>query len=200
MFKIFLLLIIICISLFVCSFIALVLPVSLGRFILRYLTQNNNLHEIYTLFTGYYAIWLTIRFATILFSLFKADNSEILLKIKFVIKLVKLSKKLKCMRHHFKNFIFQVLKSLVAVAFVFVIIPFLFGLLFQFIVINPISCGFDQTPVMSAWQVWTLGVLHTKILIAVILTGPQWWLKNIIERVSEKYIFYFEIIYEAFSC
>ena len=66
----------------------------------------------------------------------------------------------------------------------FGIIPLVLGLLFQQILINPLVCNLDQTPVISLWQVWALGVLHTKILTAITLTGPQWWLKQTIERVS----------------
>ena len=66
---------------------------------------------------------------------------------------------------------------------IFGFLPVLFGLLFQQIVINPISCNIDQTPVTSIWQVWALGVLHTKISTALILTGPQWWLRQAIDRV-----------------
>lgn len=34
------------------------------------------------------------------------------------------------------------------------------------------------------WQDWALGVLHAKIIAAITLMGPQWWLKNVIEQVS----------------
>ena len=75
---------------------------------------------------------------------------------------------------------------------IFGIIPLLFGLLFQQIVINPICCNHDQTPVISIWQVWALGVLHTKILTAIALTGPRWWLKTAIERVClDSFLFVF---------
>ncbi len=69
---------------------------------------------------------------------------------------------------------------------IFGILPLMFGLLFQQIIINPLSCNNDQTPVVSMFQVWALGVLHTKILTAVTLTGPHWWLKLAIERVNSK--------------
>ena len=68
---------------------------------------------------------------------------------------------------------------------IFGFLPFLFGLLFQQIVINPISANHDQTPIMSLWQVWALGVLHTKICTALILTGPQWWLRQAVDRIFQ---------------
>ncbi|CAF95396.1 unnamed protein product, partial [Tetraodon nigroviridis] len=42
----------------------------------------------------------------------------------------------------------------------------------------------DQTPLFSPWQDWALGVLHAKIIAAITLMGPQWWLKAVIEQVG----------------
>ena len=39
-------------------------------------------------------------------------------------------------------------------------------------------------------QIWALGVLLTKILTALVLTGPQWWLRQVIDRVH-LYIYIF---------
>lgn len=33
------------------------------------------------------------------------------------------------------------------------------------------------------FQDWALGVLHAKIIAAITLMGPQWWLKAVIEQV-----------------
>jgi E3 ubiquitin-protein ligase MARCH6 len=66
---------------------------------------------------------------------------------------------------------------------IFGYMPLLFGLLFQQIVINPISCNMDQTPVISIWQIWALGILHTKISTALLMTGPQWWLRQVVDKV-----------------
>jgi hypothetical protein len=62
--------------------------------------------------------------------------------------------------------------------------PLPFGLLFQQVLISPISCNHDQTPVISVWQVWALGALLAKILTALVLTGPRWWLREAIDTVS----------------
>lgn len=43
------------------------------------------------------------------------------------------------------------------------------------------SCKFDP-PVLL--QDWALGVLHAKIIAAITLMGPQWWLKTVIEQVK----------------
>lgn len=36
-------------------------------------------------------------------------------------------------------------------------------------------------------QDWALGVLHAKIIAAITLMGPQWWLKTVIEQVGFKF-------------
>lgn len=36
-------------------------------------------------------------------------------------------------------------------------------------------------------QDWALGVLHAKIIAAITLMGPQWWLKTVIEQVGFRY-------------
>lgn len=75
------------------------------------------------------------------------------------------------------------IKAFLASLMIFGYLPLLFGLLFQQIVINPISCNMDQTPIISIWQIWALGILHTKILTALLMTGPQWWLKQVVDKV-----------------
>lgn len=37
-------------------------------------------------------------------------------------------------------------------------------------------------------QDWALGVLHAKIIAAITLMGPQWWLKTVIEQVWFRYL------------
>lgn len=41
---------------------------------------------------------------------------------------------------------------------------------------------------ISNLQDWALGVLHAKIIAAITLMGPQWWLKTVIEQVCSKYL------------
>lgn len=42
----------------------------------------------------------------------------------------------------------------------------------------------ERVVVVCCWQDWALGVLHAKIIAAITLMGPQWWLKTVIEQVS----------------
>lgn len=78
----------------------------------------------------------------------------------------------------------QAIKSLF-VAFILIgLVPLLLGLLFELVVVVPLRVPLDQTPVFFPWQDWALGVLHTKIICAVTMMGPQWWLKRVMEQVS----------------
>lgn len=91
------------------------------------------------------------------------------------------------------------------------VIPLLLGLLFELVIVAPLRVPLDQTPLFYPWQVlldvgssfgmfvilvafyfnkfthfqdWALGVLHAKIIAAITLMGPQWWLKTVIEQVG----------------
>lgn len=163
--RIALLISIICASLFACSLAGLVIPVSLGRWLLYLITGKRNLHELYTIFAGLYSIWLTIRLCTLVSNWVKIGIKEL--------------------SNRFKQKLTLIVNTMSAMLLIFGIIPLLFGLLFQLIVIIPISCGYEQTPVISAWQTWALGVLLTKIFTACVLSGPTWWLKQAIERVCQ---------------
>lgn len=103
----------------------------------------------------------------------------------------------------------QILKTLVVALLVAGVIPLLLGLLFELVIVAPLRVPLDQTPLFYPWQVacvlfcfsggggvcrtfsptfrlqdWALGVLHAKIIAAITLMGPQWWLKTVIEQVG----------------
>ena len=66
---------------------------------------------------------------------------------------------------------------------VFGLIPVLFGLLYEMILLLPIRVPLHHTPVHLLWQDWGLGVLFVKILYAGTLTGPDWHFKRVLEQV-----------------
>ncbi|XP_022251567.1 E3 ubiquitin-protein ligase MARCH6-like [Limulus polyphemus] len=74
-------------------------------------------------------------------------------------------------------------KSLLATSVLLGVIPLLMGLLFDLVIIIPLRVSLHQTPILYIWQDWALGVLHTKIVCAVTLMGPNWWLKRLLEQV-----------------
>lgn len=74
-------------------------------------------------------------------------------------------------------------KTLVASALLIGLVPLLFGVLLEVVVIIPLRVPVYQTPVLFIWQDWALGVLYTKIACAVTMMGPEWFLRAAIERV-----------------
>ena len=54
--------------------------------------------------------------------------------------------------------------------------------------ISTLCSVIQYVPVYKAavllFQDWAMGVLHAKIICAITLMGPQWWLKRVIEQVS----------------
>ena len=43
------------------------------------------------------------------------------------------------------------------------------------------------------FQDWALGVLHAKIVCAVTMMGPTWWLKGVLERVYQQGIRHMDV-------
>ncbi|RNA37476.1 E3 ubiquitin- ligase MARCH6 [Brachionus plicatilis] len=152
-------------SLLFFSISLIVIPVTFGRYLLYQLVGSDKINDLYTIITGFYSIWLTIRLSTIFYNWVQ-------------IGLYQLFKK-------FRERICIFSKVFIGLSMIFGFIPILFGLLFQKIVINPISCNLDQTPVHSIWQIWALGVLLTKISTALVLIGPQWSLREAVDRLCQ---------------
>lgn len=73
-------------------------------------------------------------------------------------------------------------KTFIASTLLLGIIPLLFGLLLELVVIVPLRVPIHQTPVLFIWQDWALGVLYTKIACAITMMGPDWFLRAAIER------------------
>ncbi|TMS08954.1 E3 ubiquitin-protein ligase MARCH6 [Larimichthys crocea] len=85
--------------------------------------------------------------------------------------------------HKVQEWTLMILKTLVVALLVAGVIPLLLGLLFELVIVAPLRVPLDQTPLFYPWQDWALGVLHAKIIAAITLMGPQWWLKTVIEQV-----------------
>ncbi|XP_071785364.1 E3 ubiquitin-protein ligase MARCHF6-like [Asterias amurensis] len=165
-FRIFLLVHLLCLSLLGTSVLCLTLPVFLGRFFMSLWVGNGVVvHELYTAACGLYLCWLMCRLATMIWSWLPAGIDLILEKAKMYTILF--------------------VKSLLVAAMLLGVIPFLLGLLFEVVVVVPIRVPLDQSPVFFPWQDWALGVLHAKIMCAVTMMGPNWWLKTVLEQVYQ---------------
>lgn len=62
------------------------------------------------------------------------------------------------------------------------LIPLLFGLLLELVVVVPLRVPLVQNPILFIWQDWALGVLYTKIATAITMMGPDWRIRMAIER------------------
>uniref|UniRef100_A0A1B6ML90 E3 ubiquitin-protein ligase MARCHF6 n=2 Tax=Graphocephala atropunctata TaxID=36148 RepID=A0A1B6ML90_9HEMI len=166
------LLVFVCISLVWASLVALTIPVWLGRKVMTLWPVGSPIqaptppvapiHELYTASCGTYLCWLSARAAALLLGWLPQGRQAILEKL--------------C------KWCVLGLKSAVAFIVLVGVIPLLFGLLLELVVVVPLRVPLDQTPVLWIWQDWALGVLYTKIACAVTMMGPEWALRRAIER------------------
>ncbi|XP_056155885.1 E3 ubiquitin-protein ligase MARCHF6-like isoform X1 [Lampris incognitus] len=152
-----------CITLLLASLVCLTLPVFTGRWLMSFWTGNSKIHELYTAACGLYVCWLSIRGVTVLLAWMPQGRTVIMLKV--------------------QEWTLMILKTVVVALLVAGVIPLLLGLLFELVIVAPLRVPLDQTPLFYPWQDWALGVLHAKIIAAITLMGPQWWLKTVIEQV-----------------
>nr|XP_046148568.1 E3 ubiquitin-protein ligase MARCHF6 isoform X3 [Oncorhynchus gorbuscha] len=162
-FRIVLLIGFMCVTLLVASLVCLTLPVFAGRWLMSFWTGSSKIHELYTAACGLYVCWLSIRGATVLLAWMPQGRTIIMIKV--------------------QEWTLMILKTLVVALLVAGVIPLLLGLLFELVIVAPLRVPLDQTPLFYPWQDWALGVLHAKIIAAITLMGPQWWLKSVIEQV-----------------
>lgn len=122
-------------------------------------------HELYTAALGIYLCWVLSRGVSIAVNLFPQGRAAVIEKL----------------RHWL-----QVATSYAMAVTIFVlmlgVVPLLFGLLLELVVVIPLRVPIEQTPIFFLWQDWALGVLYTKIACALTLMGPDWALKRAIDR------------------
>lgn len=169
-----------CISLVVASLLILTVPVWIGRQVMslwsvgsittQVVVQSAEVtprpHELYTAALGTYLCWIITRGIAIAVTLLPQGRAAVMDKLK---------QWLKVGASYALPFLIIVL--------MLGVIPLLFGLLLELVVVIPVRVGVRQTPIYFIWQDWALGVLYTKIAIALTLMGPDWHLKRALERV-----------------
>ncbi|XP_030629072.1 E3 ubiquitin-protein ligase MARCHF6 isoform X3 [Chanos chanos] len=161
--RIVLLIVFMCVTLLLASLVCLTLPVFAGRWLMSFWTGSAKIHELYTAACGLYVCWLSIRAITVLLAWMPQGRRVILLKV--------------------QEWTLMIMKTLIVAVLLAGVIPLLLGLLFELVIVAPLRVPLDQTPLFYPWQDWALGVLHAKIIAAITLMGPQWWLKTVIEQV-----------------
>nr|CAD7594684.1 unnamed protein product [Timema genevievae] len=166
----------VCATLVVASLAALTLPVWLGRRVMALWlvgappatpapdqpVGSGRVHELYTAACGTYLCWLAARAVALVLGWLPQGRAAITARL--------------------SQWCTLGAKSAVAFSVLLGLIPLLFGLLLELVVVVPLRVPLDQTPVLFVWQDWALGVLYTKIACAVTMMGPEWALRRSIER------------------
>jgi E3 ubiquitin-protein ligase MARCH6 len=122
-------------------------------------------HELYTAAIGIYLCWIISKGIALAVNLFPQGRNAIIEKVKHWISV-------------------GVSYGLAAIIFVLMlgVVPLMFGLLLELVVVVPLRVPLNQTPVLFLWQDWALGVLYTKIACALIFMGPENRLKRALEQ------------------
>ncbi|XP_036337053.1 E3 ubiquitin-protein ligase MARCHF6, partial [Rhagoletis pomonella] len=169
-----------CVSLVIASVVTLTVPVWIGRQVMALWSVGGHFtnqvvaqapevsprpHELYTAALGTYLCWIISRGIAIAVNLLPQGRAAVMDKIK----------------HWLRVGASYALPVLIFVLMLGVI-PLLFGLLLELVVVIPLRVPFYQTPIHFLWQDWALGVLYTKIAIALTLMGPDWHLKRALDR------------------
>ena len=61
---------------------------------------------------------------------------------------------------------FQLAKASIAMVLLVGVIPLLFGLLLEMVVLMPVRVSLNQSPIFFLWQDWALGAMYTKITVS----------------------------------
>lgn len=168
-----------CISLVIASLITLTVPVWIGRQVMSLWSVGSittqvavqtaevtpRPHELYTAALGTYLCWMLTRGIAIAVTLLPQGRAAVMDKVKQWLKVG-------------ASYALPVLIIVLMLG----VIPLLFGMLLELVVVIPVRVGVLQTPIYFIWQDWALGVLYTKIAVALTLMGPDWHLKRALER------------------
>ncbi|KAG1665121.1 E3 ubiquitin-protein ligase MARCH6 [Nymphon striatum] len=139
----------------------------IGRFMMCLWMGDRDVkvHELYTAACGLYICWLCTRIVTILLCWVPEGWNVIYEKVKFWALI------------GFKCF--------VVISLLFGLVPLLVGLLFELVVFVPLRVSYNQSPLYFLWQDWVLGILYAKIICAVTMMGPKWWLKDALDQMYQ---------------
>ncbi|XP_059612690.1 E3 ubiquitin-protein ligase MARCHF6 [Phlebotomus argentipes] len=167
-----------CVSLVIGSLLTLTIPVWIGRQCMALWSVGGHIsqtpvaeevpprpHELYTAAMGTYLCWIISRGIAIAVNLFPQGRQAVMQKIK-----------------HWMSIGASYAMAAVIFVLMFGVVPLLYGLLLELVVVVPLRVPLEQTPILFLGQDWALGVLYTKITCALTLMGPDWALKRAIER------------------
>ncbi|CAJ0594354.1 unnamed protein product [Cylicocyclus nassatus] len=147
------------------SCLLFLVPVVVGRAIIHNLTGYSNVHELYTVGTGLYVCWMSVKMGLLTLHWFHLGLNHL--------------------REAFVNSIYLTLRLLVICIPVVFVIPMLMGTYFQLVVITPLRLSYQQTALVFLWQDWAMGVLHMKIACGAVMMGPEWWMRQVFDQIYQ---------------
>jgi len=148
------------------SLSAMVIPVWLGRKLFSlWVAEGHHVYELYTAATGLYLCLVVARSTVMLISWLRQGWSAL--------------------GHRLKEWARLTGRAVVAVSLLMGLLPLLFGLLLELVVLTPVRVPLHQSPIYFLWQDWALGAMYTKITVALTFMGPDWWLKEAIEQLYQ---------------
>ncbi|GMT27208.1 hypothetical protein PFISCL1PPCAC_18505 [Pristionchus fissidentatus] len=145
------------------SLVCFVGPVILGRSLISWLSGHRNVHELYTSAVGFYVIWMGIRALMMVAEWVPQGTRRIAMAA--------------------WDLLVVIMKLLIVSIPLVIVIPMVFGVYFQLVILAPSKVSLAQTPLLFPWQDWAMGILHTKIFGAAVMMGPDWFLKAAFDRM-----------------
>lgn len=153
-------------SLLLISLVMMVVPVWFGRQLFSLaVVDGHRVYELYTSATGLYVCLLLARGAVMVAAWLRQGWAAL--------------------GHKLRQWATIGGKAAVALVLLMGIIPLMFGILLEMVVLTPVRVPLNQSPVYFLWQDWALGAMYTKITVALTFMGPDWWLKIAIEQLYQ---------------
>jgi len=150
----------------VVSLMMMVVPVCLGRCVFSlWVVDGHRVYELYTAATGLYLCLVLAKGGIMLATWVRQGWTAL--------------------GNRFKEWAQLAGKAIVAIVLLSGLIPLLFGLLLEMVVLTPVRVPLHQSPLYFLWQDWALGAMYTKITVALTFMGPDWWLKEAIEQLYQ---------------
>ncbi|XP_063382706.1 E3 ubiquitin-protein ligase MARCHF6 [Cydia fagiglandana] len=158
------LLVLVSLSLVLASALTLVIPVAIGRKVMAlWLPKaSEGVHELYTAACGMYVCWALGRGGTLLAGWARGGRRALLARAATWARIAA--------------------RAGAAALALLGLVPLLFGLLLELVLVIPLRVPLEQSPVLFVWQDWALGVLYTKIVCALTMMGPDWSMRRAIEK------------------
>lgn len=159
------LLVLVSISLVLASAMTLVIPVAIGRKVMALWMPKaaERVHELYTAACGMYVSWAAGRAGVAAAGWARGGARGGLWSRAAV-------------------WARTAARAALAAVLLLGLVPLMFGLLLELVLVIPLSVPLEQSPVLFVWQDWALGVLYTKIMCALTMMGPDWSMRRALEK------------------